>query len=109
MFLVERFPLLKFWRIKSGCWIFTSILCEISFLEFTDHIIILFPTVNDVGNVNLNSPLLSTATWCSDVKSESVLISIVVPICPVPWIKSGDEKMNKEEFKIAIAELNRDY
>ncbi|TXD54177.1 MULTISPECIES: EF-hand domain-containing protein [unclassified Polaribacter] len=23
--------------------------------------------------------------------------------------KSGDEKMNKEEFKVAIAELNRDY
>ena len=23
--------------------------------------------------------------------------------------KTGDEKMNKEEFKVAIAELNRDY
>ncbi|WP_026775781.1 EF-hand domain-containing protein [Polaribacter sp. Hel_I_88] len=23
--------------------------------------------------------------------------------------KSGDEKINKEEFKVAIAELNRDY
>jgi hypothetical protein len=23
--------------------------------------------------------------------------------------KSGDDKMNKEEFKVAIAELNRNY